>query len=201
MIFLNIQSIKNSLLHSLNSDSFHPPLLFLLIKLRVSGRTSAFEVLGSAIRNWASASRQSLIIIIHKTLGPGSGQAWYRTQERCDAKQEGLQLPPSSPLSLSLSSPIGTMVFYDEKGVRSRVSRAETQSLPASAPIRAPRRWRWLTYALSPVFLSHPPSPSSFLFFLPTSNRLSITWTTTKLEIDRRSIVWKALARKLLHRG
>lgn len=102
-MFLNIQSIKNSLLHSLNSDSFHPPLLFLLIKLRVSGRTSAFEVLGSAIRNWASASRQSLIIIIHKTLGPGSGQAWYRTQERCDAKQEGLQLPPCSPLSLSPS--------------------------------------------------------------------------------------------------
>lgn len=29
-----------------------------------------------------------------------------------------------------------------------RVSRAETQSLPASAPIRAPRRWRRLTYAL-----------------------------------------------------
>lgn len=158
-------------------------------------------MLDSAIRNWASASRQSLIIIIHKTLGPGSGQAWYRTQERCDAKQEGLQLPPCSPLFLflSLSSPIGTMVFYDEKGVRSRVSRAETQSLPASAPIRAPRRWRWLTYALSPVFLSHPPSPSSFRFFLPASPQLG--WTTTKLEIDRRSIVWKALARKLLHRG
>lgn len=194
MIFLeenlNIQSIKNSLLHSLNSTIFHgtrkllheAPLLFLLIKLRVSGRTSVSEVLDSAIRNWASASRQSLIIIIHKTLGPGSGQAWYRTQERCDAKQEGLQLPPCSspPLSLSLcpsfSSPIGTMVFYDEKGVRSRVSRAETQSLPASAPIRAPRRWRWLTYALSLVFLSHPPSPSSFHFFLPASNRLSTTW-------------------------
>lgn len=117
MIFLeenlNIQSIKNSLLHSLNSTIFHgtrkllheAPLLFLLIKLRVSGRTSVSEVLDSAIRNWASASRQSLIIIIHKTLGPGSGQAWYRTQERCDAKQEGLQLPPCSspPLSLSLS--------------------------------------------------------------------------------------------------
>lgn len=53
--------------------------------------------------------------------------------------------PPSS---------IGTMVFHDEEGVCSRVSRAETQSLPASAPIRAPRRWRRLTYALSPVFLS-----------------------------------------------
>lgn len=37
-----------------------------------------------------------------------------------------------------------------------RLSRVETQSLPASAPIRAPRRWRWLTYT--------SPNYSSFLF-------------------------------------
>lgn len=130
----------------------------------------------------ARSARESLIIIIHKTL-PRESARRETKQERCAAKQGALDLvlapPPPPPVTPSdslvgslrhyprvLSNTVHTSIFRppptlpqtplygngkprtrrrrDEaqaKGMRrARLSRAETQSLPASAPIRAPRR-------------------------------------------------------------
>lgn len=113
---------------------------------------------------------ESLIIIIHKILLWESARRETK-QERCAAKQEGV---PSllRGLLMSSSSPHGRELEYSTTGRGcARVSRAETQSLPASAPIRAPRRWRRLTYAL-PLRVSLTLSP-----FLPGCSYLTLYWT------------------------
>lgn len=99
-----------------------------------------------SIRAARARHDESLIIIIHKTLRWESARRETK-QERCAAKQERV---PSLPRGLAyvLLIPGGEPEYSTAGRGCARVSRAETQSLPASAPIRAPRRWRRLTYAL-----------------------------------------------------
>lgn len=124
-----------------------------------------------SIRAARARRDESLIIIIHKTLRWESARRETK-QERCAAKQERV---PSLPRGLAYVLLIpGREPEYSTMGRGcARVSRAETQSLPASAPIRAPRRWRRLTYALPlrvPLALPIP-------LFLPACSYLILYWT------------------------
>lgn len=115
---------------------------------------------------------ESLIIIIHKILLWESARRETK-QERCAAKQGGRGgTIASSGLAYILLIPSSRELEYSTTGRGcARVSRAETQSLPASAPIRAPRRWRRLTYALPLcVSLTLPP-------FLSACSYLILYWT------------------------
>ena len=113
---------------------------------------------------------ESLIIIIHKIFLWESARRETK-QERCAANKRGGTIA-SSGLAYVLLIPSGRELEYSTTGRGcARVSRAETQSLPASAPIRAPRRWRRLTYALPlRVSLILPP-------FLPGCSYLILYWT------------------------
>ena len=107
----------------------------------------------------------SLIIIIHKT------SLLALSREMRPSVELSKKEPPQNKGFFS-REPLWTGLCVDgsEGGWAKRgggrlgaawVSRAETQSLPASAPIRAPRRWRRLTSTSYPIVISSTPSLTS----------------------------------------
>lgn len=105
----------------------------------------------------------SLIIIIHKTF-PLAFSRKIRPGVELGKKE-----PPQNNGFVSREPLRIGWCVGESKGERGGdgrlcaawVSRAETQSLPASAPIRAPRRWRRLTYTSYHILSSTKATPFS----------------------------------------